>query len=283
MVRGTRWAILAAALATVAACSGSNSAKDVQGGDVGFGDTGAEGDQGTELDTATPGDVKQDDVSVPDTKEPDTAVPDTAVVDLVTPDVAVDLGDPDLGPEEAKEVDATAVAEKAYSKCETDADCPYPLECKTGLNNPLYGQCSLVCTQNEECPASPYGNSVGCVYGMCVSTCGVHGGTCPEWLNCTAQEFCLEPTSTVANKGPGESCTEAAECTGDAECVEGEVTKPYCAPICTTNQDCLDAAPEAYGQCTAAGGFNFCMFFCGMMGQNKPCPGDMVCEVVVCR
>ncbi len=284
MTYWTRSMGFAAAILAVTACSG-NSDAPADLGEVTFGDVANQQDQAAQPEIAIVDDLKPQ----PDQHTSDT-VPDGAPADLGQPDlpgldiVSQDQNGPDtIQPQEVTESDAKAVAEKAYSKCEEDADCPYPLECKTGLNNPLYGQCSLTCAEDGECPAAPNGNSVGCVYNMCVSTCGIHGGTCPEWLNCTAQEFCLEPTSTVADKGPGESCTEAAECKDGAECVEGEVTNAYCAPLCQTNEDCLAAAPEAYGQCAAAGGFNFCMFYCGMMGQNKPCPGDMKCEVVICR
>ena len=273
----------AGVILAVTACNGSSGGSDMASGDVAFRadhvqdqDISGRGDMLPQQDLKPGADLSADDLAV---ETPDLGGPDEAN-DLGEPDVV----EPDLPkPEEVTDYDANAVAEKAYSKCETDADCPAPLTCQTGRNNPLYGQCTLDCTANEQCPAAPFGNEVGCVYNMCVSVCGIHGGTCPDWLECVSQEFCLEPVSTEATLGTGKSCTEAAECIQPAECVQGEVTKPYCAPLCTTNEDCLAAAPEAYGQCASGGGFNFCMFYCGMMGQNKPCPGDMTCEVVICR
>ncbi len=277
--------ILVFAIVAVAACSSTDSARDAASNDA------SPQDQLTSQDVASP----DEDTSVTDAPAADSTPLDDSSVTQDTAPLQDLLADIDQNPDvpalpdynvpemDVPEYDANAVAEKAYSKCDTDADCPYPLTCETGRNNPLYGQCSLKCATNEECPASPFGNSFGCVYGMCVTTCGIHGGQCPEWLECVSQEFCLEPVSTVADKGPGKSCSEAAECIQPAECVEGEATNPYCAPLCQTNEDCLAAAPESFGQCAAAGGFNFCMFYCGMMGQNKPCPGDMKCEVVICR
>jgi|GEM_PF-4316317 len=174
----------------------------------------------------------------------------------------------------------------AYSECGSDEDCPEGYTCMTVRDQPLYGQCSKSCESDEDCPASPSGNTVACHpdTNMCIGLCGMHGGSCPSWLECLAWEFCLEKTSIQATGGPGADCGETAECIQPAECVEGESTGPYCAPLCSSDEDCMNSAPNAYGTCMdASGQFQFCMYFCGAMYNNAVCPGDMVCEVVVCR
>ncbi|MFW5740831.1 MAG: hypothetical protein ACOC1F_10750 [Myxococcota bacterium] len=174
-----------------------------------------------------------------------------------------------------------------YGVCHTPGDCAVGLTCTTVVQDPEYGQCTHDCVDDADCEPSPSGNPVACQpeAGICISLCGVHGGNCPAGLVCTAHEYCLEPSGVEATKGPGEHCSGKAECLGDAECVEGENTSAYCAPLCTTNEDCTAAAPGHVGQCIEAGGmFNFCMFFCGMMANGAPCPGDLVCEAnTICR
>ncbi len=267
-VRGSlllAWAPLVV-LALLGACEGSAGTADV----------------GVGLDLGAAGEL----VGTPDLAgEPDSGAP-TAPDLLQVPDLvpAPDLFVRDLGAGLPDLPDLGSVEERAYSRCDTDADCPAGLRCLTGRNNPLYGQCTRPCLSEADCPLSPYGNGVVCQYEMCVMTCGVQGGDCPDWLECVSQQYCLEPVSTQSELGPGESCRESAECVQPAECVEGEFTQAYCAPLCESDADCLAAAPEASGICSAVGGsFNFCIFYCGMMGQNKPCPGDLVCEAVVCR
>ncbi len=174
----------------------------------------------------------------------------------------------------------------AYEPCNDPEDCEQAYQCIKLVTEPQYGQCTRTCAQDTDCPASPAGNPVAChpTEHVCLSLCGVHGGTCPDWLACTAHEMCLEPSNVVASKGPGEHCTGSDECLDDAECVEGQYTAAYCAPLCTTNDDCSVASPGSVGQCANAGAFSFCMFFCGIMANGAPCPGDMVCEGnAVCR
>lgn len=173
-----------------------------------------------------------------------------------------------------------------YGPCTTDTECQAPYTCSKPFSDLAYGQCTRTCSTDADCPASPSANQVGCHPDAktCLSLCGAYGGACPVGLVCTAQQFCLPPSTTTATKGPGEHCTGSAECLDDAECVEGEYTKAYCAPLCQTNEDCSKAAPGSSGQCTDATTFKFCMFFCGMMANGATCPGDMVCEGnAVCR
>ena len=174
-----------------------------------------------------------------------------------------------------------------YAPCHTPDECQQGLSCVTVVQQPAHGQCTHDCVSDDDCEASPSGNQVGChpQVKICLSLCGVYGGECPPGLVCTAHEFCLEPSNVQATKGPGEHCVGAAECVGEAECVEGENTSAYCAPLCSTNEDCAAAAPGHVGQCiNASGMFSFCMFFCGMMAGGAPCPGDLVCEAnSICR
>ncbi|MBI5535830.1 MAG: hypothetical protein HY898_24135 [Deltaproteobacteria bacterium] len=173
-----------------------------------------------------------------------------------------------------------------YEPCSTPDACQAGYKCVTTVTDPEYGQCTKDCGADTDCPASPSGNGVGCHPDtkICYSLCGVHGGTCPDGLVCTAQEFCLEPSLTVPTKGPGEHCIGSAECKDGAECVQGEYTAAYCAPKCQKDEDCTTAAPGSKGTCTDAGTFTFCMYYCGMMAGGAKCPGDMVCEGnAICR
>lgn len=174
-----------------------------------------------------------------------------------------------------------------YGVCSTPTECEVGLTCVTVVNEPEYGQCTHDCVDDSDCAPSPSGNQVAChpQAKICLSLCGVHGGECPDGLVCTAHEVCLEPSGVEATKGPGEHCSGTAECLGEAECVEGENTSAYCAPLCDTNEDCSVAAPGHSGQCmNVSGVFSFCMFFCGMMAGGATCPGDLVCEGnTICR
>lgn len=201
--------------------------------------------------------------------------------DSVVLDQWTDAALPDLLP--PKEV--VVIAEAMYTKCMSEADCPEGNICLKVRNNPLWGQCTIPCHGNDVCPPAPHGNPTACwgEHDVCISLCDIHGGTCPDWLECIGMELCLEQADIDATKGPGERCGETAECVGNAECISGEVTEASCFPLCNSDADCVAAAPDAYAMCTNAGSFSFCMFYCGFMGQGKDCPGDMFCEAVVCR
>lgn len=87
----------------------------------------------------------------------------------------------------------------------------------------------------------------------------------------------------------GESCQESIECAGEAECVSGEYTSAYCAPLCVDNPSCNDETTGQCGNCMDVGDFQFCMFFCGIGGTiagcsfASTCPGDLTCDGAVCR
>lgn len=92
----------------------------------------------------------------------------------------------------------------------------------------------------------------------------------------------VEPDLPLELKSAGESCVEFEECADGMSCISGQYTKAHCNPMCTTNQDCIDAAPASSGQCMAIGGYQVCVWYCGFMGSNKPCPGDLECDGATC-
>lgn len=92
----------------------------------------------------------------------------------------------------------------------------------------------------------------------------------------------LGPDLPAELKSAGESCVEFDECADGMSCISGQYTKAHCNPMCTTNQDCIDAAPASSGQCMAIGGYQVCVWYCGFMGGNKPCPGDLECDGATC-
>lgn len=89
--------------------------------------------------------------------------------------------------------------------------------------------------------------------------------------------------------GPGESCTDGSQCAGEAECVSGEYTSAYCAPLCTDSTDCQDETTGMCGICADATDFRFCILFCGVGGMvagcsfTAVCPGDLECDGAACR
>jgi hypothetical protein len=172
-----------------------------------------------------------------------------------------------------------------YEPCQETVECLPGLHCQSNVPEPQGGQCSHVCNTNDDCEAAAVGNPVLChpVSNTCVMGCGVNGGTCPPGLVCTDVQFCTETSGLTPTKNTGESCTTALECLNDAACVSGEHTAPYCSPPCTKDEDCKVGAPDAVGTCNAAGGLTFCIYMCGFMANGAACPGDMTCEVAVCR
>lgn len=170
-----------------------------------------------------------------------------------------------------------------YGPCDSTVQCQPGTTCETYREDPLYGQCTRRCTSEVDCPAAPVESSVGCSseHGTCFILCGIHEGECPEWLECVAYELCMEPVSTVADKGPGELCSDEAECMGEAECVALGDSPAYCAPLCTLDEDCAEAAPGSAGMCQDAGLFAFCMFQCRPFAAAE-CPGDLICAFGLC-
>jgi len=89
--------------------------------------------------------------------------------------------------------------------------------------------------------------------------------------------------------GPGSSCLGTDDCAPGSECVAGEYTAAYCAPLCSVDGDCWNEATGQCGICTDAPEFRFCMFFCNVGGFiagcsfTAVCPGDMTCDGAVCR
>jgi len=249
------------------------------GTDVTWGETATPPDQFSQPEFPTYPDWYGNQDVTPDVLVSD--LPPTDLVDLQPGNDAADTALPELLPPK----DVTVVPEAMYTKCMTESDCPDGYVCLKVRDNPLWGQCTIPCQGNDTCPPAPHGNPTACWgdHNVCISLCDIHGGTCPEWLECIGMEVCLEHADIAAVKGPGERCNETAECAGNAECISGEVTEASCFPLCNSDADCAAAAPDAYGMCTSAGSFAFCMFYCGFMGQGKDCPGDMWCEAVVCR
>jgi hypothetical protein len=187
---------------------------------------------------------------------------------------------PDGAPEESGSGDTDA-----YNPCDATATCKPGLRCVRTRKDPKYGQCTKSCESPDDCPAPPGGNKVSCFRNRCISLCGVHGGTCNPGLECYVDESCFEPVTTVPTKEAGQRCTDRSECKNDAECVEGQSTRPYCAPPCNTDDDCSASAPGAKGTCAQAGTKKICIYRCGALGgaADAKCPGDMVCEVAICR
>lgn len=171
-----------------------------------------------------------------------------------------------------------------YEPCQETAECLPGLHCQSNVPEPQGGQCTHACASNDDCEAAG-GAQVLChpVSSTCVIGCGMYGGDCPAGLVCTDVQFCTEGSDLVPTKTTGESCTTALECLNGAACVSGEHTAPYCSPPCTTDDDCKVGAPDAVGTCNAAGGLTFCIYMCGFMANGADCPGDMTCEVAVCR
>lgn len=84
-----------------------------------------------------------------------------------------------------------------------------------------------------------------------------------------------------ALKQAGESCEDFTECANGMSCIAGQYTRAHCNPMCATAQDCLAAAPSATNpQCSAIGGYQVCIWYCGMMGGS--CPGDLQCDGATC-
>lgn len=271
--------LLAVLFALVASCGSSddsNDPQDVTDQETSLADQVQAEDQAPGWELPGYPDVEPKDTSIPtpdNIEEPDNSV----LPDQIEPD--------DISPDVPTVIDVTIVPEAMYTQCYTNHDCPPGYTCLTVRDNPLWGQCTIPCGAEDECPAAPHGNSVACwgQYGLCISLCGMHGGDCPEWLECIGMEFCLEQANIEATKGPGERCEESAECLGNAECISGEFTPASCFPLCASDADCAAAAPDAAGTCTNMGDVSFCMFYCGFMGGGKECPGDMECDVAVCR
>jgi hypothetical protein len=259
------------------ACGGADAAPDAAGPD-------AAGDAA--LDVAGGADSILDEAVAADpvAEAPGDPMPDEATADPGAPDEGV-ASDP--APEEAAEdvlqceVDG---AVEAYGQCDTTCDCAYGLACVGGRTDPKYGQCLPPCQEDGDCPASPTGNPVGChqTEKTCLSLCGTHGGTCPDWLECVGLEMCLPPSATSGTKTAAQFCTSHDECADGASCVEGQYTPAHCNPPCKTNADCnVDGATN--GQCTAVGGTAICLWMCGMMGGQCPVHGDLKCNTAVCQ
>lgn len=122
-----------------------------------------------------------------------------------------------------------------------------------------------------------------------------------DWAEGAAQDAAPDADDDSGDSGasPGEdtvdvggSCQESVECKGDAECVSGAGgTPPYCAPLCTTNTDCVDTVKGTCGMCQSAGSFSFCVFVCGNLAPTfvpectitPACPaGPLTCDGVFC-
>jgi hypothetical protein len=96
-------------------------------------------------------------------------------------------------------------------------------------------------------------------------------------------------TGTEADtKGHGESCLVNDECIGDAMCLSGQYTQPYCSPVCATDDDCRDKATGECGTCQAAGQYKLCIYWCQIGGPivgcgfTAVCPGDLPCDGAAC-
>lgn len=83
-------------------------------------------------------------------------------------------------------------------------------------------------------------------------------------------------------KGAGESCEEYTECADGMSCISGQYTKAHCNPMCTTDADCLAVTPGSKPMCAAIGGYNVCVWYCGMFGGGASCPGDLECDGATC-
>jgi hypothetical protein len=232
---------------------------------------------GGEADTATEdAPVEPDRVDIPADPEVEETV-DTAGDEEAHGDA------PDAA-EDVTEEDVTGSGDtQAYGACDSTEQCQPGYTCETYREDPLYGQCTRRCVSETDCPPAPAESSVGCSseHGTCFVLCGIHEGECPEWLECVAYELCMEPVSTVADKGPGELCSDEAECMGDAECVALGDSPAYCAPLCTIDEDCAEAAAGSAGMCQDAGLFAFCMFQCRPFAAAE-CPGDLLCVFGLC-
>lgn len=86
----------------------------------------------------------------------------------------------------------------------------------------------------------------------------------------------------LGTKQAGESCKDYPECANGMSCIAGQFTRAHCNPTCASDQDCLDAAPGTKGTCTALGGYQICVWYCGPWGGNLPCPGDLTCDGATC-
>ncbi len=97
-----------------------------------------------------------------------------------------------------------------------------------------------------------------------------------------AMDLTVPDEVALGTKKAGESCKEFTECADGMSCIAGQYTKAHCNPECTTDQDCLDASPGTKPTCQSLGGYQICIWYCGMFGGNAPCPGDLECDGATC-
>ena len=186
----------------------------------------------------------------------------------------------------------------AYAQCDPEApDCAEGLSCVTTLADPLYGQCTMGCEGNEECPPPPDPETmqVGCseVNDTCYVLCGAYESVCPEWLECYNLQMCVEPSATEGTAGPGEDCDVIEDCAGapeEATCVEGETSgMQYCSPLCDaanpSDPACTEGLAGASAQCLdiGAGDSGFCLYMCPPIAAGAVCPGDLACTGGICQ
>ncbi|MFO8071073.1 MAG: hypothetical protein R6V85_04285 [Polyangia bacterium] len=235
--------LVLAGLAAAAACSSGSSGESPAGG--ADADTDADSDADTDADSDTEADADAD------------------------TDADTDAGE--LGP---------------YEACESSSECQPDLDCVSGYAEALYGQCLAECSSNEDCPPPPDPETmqVGChpEEGLCLILCGSYDSECPEWLECVAWEMCLPPSGEEATQEFGEECSGAAQCLGEADCVEFSSGVGHCYPLCEVQQDCDQISPDYTSTCTSFGPASICLFDCPMGGGPDDCPGDLTCQFGLC-
>lgn len=150
--------------------------------------------------------------------------------------------------------------------------------CETRDGQPWAVRCTIAkgCVDEENC--SDLGAGATCVDGACTpATVAEPGLEVVETVEPDVVEV-VQPGS----KQVGQSCAESVDCANGMTCLSGQYTQAHCNPMCTTTQDCLDAAPGASGQCQAIGGYQVCVWMCGAYGDNATCPGDLDCDGAFC-
>jgi hypothetical protein len=234
------------------------------------------------------------------------AAPDAGSVIPVVPKPAPDLDATTLMPVPVlpapvipgmREVDAGVVVPSTdgglLELCWSDADCSPAAPACYLPQGAQPGFCTVSCSSGSDCPALAGVPSSCSSEGMCRVDCagsGVGDGACPAPLRCrelpaqppAASIYrCTYPAGSGSHSlGKLERCDQShgdGDCAAQLACrvphLGPTVPEPqygYCAPLCSSNEECKLDSGSALGICSYAA----CEYECS---AGRTCPSGMRC------